>query len=58
MFGGFVTDTGFLMWVNHTGFLPSLDLGINFKIFAYGLLITVVFGIISGVAPAWRNGET
>lgn len=48
---------GFLMWVNHTGFLPSLDLGINFKIFAYGLLITVVFGIISGVAPAWRMAK-
>lgn len=48
---------GFLMWVNHTGFLPNMNLGINFKIFVYGLLITVVFGIISGVAPAWRMAK-
>nr|WP_314860990.1 ABC transporter permease [uncultured Undibacterium sp.] len=45
---------GFLLWVNHTGFLPNLNLGVNLSIFAYGLLITVIFGIVSGVVPAWR----
>ena len=45
---------GLLVWINHTGFLPSLDLGVNLSIFAYGLLITVVFGVVSGVVPAWR----
>lgn len=45
---------GFLLWVNHTGFLPNLDLGVNLSIFVYGLLITVIFGIVSGVVPAWR----
>lgn len=45
---------GFLMWLNHTGFLPGLNLGINFRIFAYGVLATLVFGVVSGVVPAWR----
>ncbi|MBI3713213.1 MAG: ABC transporter permease [Burkholderiales bacterium] len=45
---------GLLMWINQTGFLPSLNLSINFQIFAYGMLITLVFGIVSGVVPAWR----
>lgn len=44
----------FLTWVNFTGFLPSLNLGVNLSVFVYGLIVTVVFGVVSGVVPAWR----
>lgn len=45
---------GFLMWLKHTGVIPYLELGINFSILMYGLIFTVVFGVVSGVVPAWR----
>lgn len=44
----------FLTWVNFTGFLPSLNLGVNLSVFVYGLIVTVVFGVVSGVVPALR----
>ena len=27
---------------------------INLRVFAYGMVLAVVFGLISGVYPAWR----
>lgn len=45
---------GLLMWLNHSGVIPYLELGINFSILLYGLVITLVFGVVSGVVPAWR----
>ena len=44
----------FLMWVNQIGLIPELKLGVNFPVFGYGVLITIIFGIVSGVIPAWR----
>jgi len=48
---------GFLMWVNHIGLMPDLKLGVNFSVFGYGVLITIFFGIVSGVIPAWRMAK-
>jgi putative ABC transport system permease protein len=40
--------------VNQTSFLPNVRLDLNLRIFAYGMLLAVVFGLFSGVYPAWR----
>ena len=49
-----VLTQGFLMWVNQSGLMPNLKLGVNFSVLGYGILITIIFGIVSGVIPAWR----
>jgi putative ABC transport system permease protein len=40
--------------INASGAIPYSNFGLNLRVFAYGLLIAVVFGILSGVYPAWR----
>jgi len=40
--------------VTQSGLVAYADLGVNWRVFAYGLLLAVVFGVISGVYPAWR----
>jgi putative ABC transport system permease protein len=40
--------------LNQTSFLPNVRLDLNLRIFAYGMLLAVVFGLFSGVYPAWR----
>jgi putative ABC transport system permease protein len=34
--------------------IPDVHLDLNLRVFAYGVLIAVFFGILSGVYPAWR----
>ncbi len=53
----FVVTEGFLMWVNQVGLIPDIKLGINLSVFGYGVLITIIFGIVSGVIPAWRMAK-
>jgi putative ABC transport system permease protein len=43
-----------LMWLGATSFLPNFEVQMNLRVFAYGMLITVVFGVLSGVVPAWK----
>ncbi len=43
-----------LMWISYSGVIPYLHLSINLPVMAYGFLITVVFGLVSGVLPAWK----
>lgn len=40
--------------INTSGVLTELHLGLNFTVFGWGVLFAVVFGVISGVYPAWR----
>ena len=40
--------------VTRSGLIPYAELGVNWRVFMYGLLLAVVFGVISGVYPAWR----
>jgi putative ABC transport system permease protein len=37
-----------------SGLIPYADLRVNYRVFLYGLLLAVVFGLLSGVYPAWR----
>ena len=40
--------------VNRSGTIPYAQLGLNVRVFLYGMVMTTAFGIISGVYPAWR----
>ncbi|AKU21929.1 ABC transporter permease [Massilia sp. NR 4-1] len=43
-----------LHWLELSGLIPYLRVGINLAVFGWGLLITVIFGVLSGVLPAWK----
>lgn len=51
---GLIAAKGVLVWLEHSGLIPYLRVNINFAVFASGLLITLVFGLLSGVIPAWK----
>ncbi len=39
---------------NVSNIIPYAHFVMNFRIFGYAILITLLFGLISGVYPAWR----
>jgi putative ABC transport system permease protein len=40
--------------INRSGMIPYTQLAVNWRIFAYGVMLAAIFGVISGVYPAWR----
>lgn len=57
MFGGLlglVFAKGALLWLERSGLIPYLKVDVNLAVFVTGLVITVVFGLLSGVIPAWK----
>lgn len=51
---GLLAAKGILLWLEGSGLVPYLKVDINLPVFFWGLLITVVFGLLSGVIPAWK----
>jgi putative ABC transport system permease protein len=51
---GLLCATATLYWLEHSGLIPYLKVDINIPVFFYGLIITLVFGLLSGVIPAWK----
>jgi putative ABC transport system permease protein len=51
---GLVLAAGVLWWLEGSGLIPYLQIHLNLAVFGYGLLITLVFGVLSGVIPAWK----
>ena len=51
---GLLCAEGVLLWLEGSGLIPYLNVSLNLAVFGYGLLITVVFGLLSGVIPAWK----
>jgi len=45
---------GVLLWLQAYGPIPALKVSLNLPVFGWGLLLTVVFGVLSGVVPAWK----
>ncbi|MCX2453033.1 ABC transporter permease [Pedobacter sp. PLR] len=43
--------------LNSSGIIANLSLKINFTVLCYSLLACLVFGLISGVYPAWRMSK-
>jgi putative ABC transport system permease protein len=40
--------------INASGVIPSARLGVNLRVLLWGLVASLVFGLLSGVVPAWR----
>lgn len=40
--------------INHANLIRDLNLTLNFTVLFYAMLICLVFGLVSGVYPAWR----
>lgn len=51
---GLVLSALVLAALNRSGVIPYSQLGINTRVFLYGILLATAFGIVSGVYPAWR----
>ncbi|WP_162055147.1 ABC transporter permease [Pontibacter pamirensis] len=51
---GFLLSAGVLWLINDSGLIVYADLGLNLRVFAIGLLLCLVFGLISGVYPAYK----
>ena len=43
-----------LAWIASTGLIPYLQIEMDWAVFGYGLLLATVFGVVSGVLPAWN----
>lgn len=51
---GLLLSQGALELLSGTGLVPYADFDVNLRVFGYGLLIALFFGLLSGVYPAWR----
>jgi putative ABC transport system permease protein len=51
---GLALSAAVLRAVTASGIIRHAQLGMNWRVFAYGLVLAVAFGVISGVYPAWR----
>jgi putative ABC transport system permease protein len=51
---GFLLSIVALRTLTYASFVPYAIFEVNFRIFLYGMLIAALFGVVSGVYPAWR----
>lgn len=54
---GIVGSMIVLRFINQSGLIQYANFQVNYHVFIYGLLITIVFGLISGVYPAWQMSK-
>jgi putative ABC transport system permease protein len=54
---GLVLAALVLQALNASGLIPYAQLTLNLRIFVYGLAIALLFGVLSGVYPAWRMSK-
>jgi putative ABC transport system permease protein len=43
-----------LHWLEGSNLIPYLKVSMNLAVFGYGMLISLFFGVLSGVLPAWK----
>ncbi|SFC13870.1 ABC transporter permease [Massilia yuzhufengensis] len=43
-----------LAWLESADLIPYLEVNLNLAVFGWGMLIATVFGLVSGVLPAWK----
>jgi putative ABC transport system permease protein len=51
---GFVLSVFVLRAFNESGMIRYAHFAVNFRVFAYGVVLALAFGLVSGVYPAWR----
>lgn len=54
---GVVLSFVIIQLINNSHFVENLHLSINFTVLSYSLLACLLFGLISGVYPAWRMSK-
>ena len=54
---GFILAFITILILNSANLIPNLELSINFMVLFIGLLICLIFGLLSGVYPAWRMSK-
>jgi putative ABC transport system permease protein len=45
---------GVLAWIEASALIPYLRIEMDWAVFGYGLVLATVFGLLSGVLPAWK----
>jgi putative ABC transport system permease protein len=45
---------GVLAWIEAASLIPYLNIDMDWAVFGYGLVLATVFGLLSGVLPAWK----
>jgi putative ABC transport system permease protein len=51
---GFILSILTLRTIGESGLFSYARFTLNLRVFAYGMGLAVLFGLISGVYPAWR----
>ena len=51
---GLAATQGVLWWLEASQLIPYLKIGVNLPVFGYGMLLAFIFGLLSGVIPAWN----
>lgn len=46
--------SGVLAGLNRSGVIPHSHFSLNVRVLGWGILLSIVFGVVSGVLPAWR----
>jgi putative ABC transport system permease protein len=51
---GLAATAAVLRWLESSNLIPYLKVEMDLAVFGYGMLIASVFGLLSGVIPAWK----
>ncbi len=51
---GLAATQGVLWWLESSQLIPYLKVSMNLPVFGMGMLLAFVFGLLSGVIPAWK----
>jgi len=54
---GLILSVVVMYFINSAHLIANLELSVNFMVLFIGLLICLVFGLFSGVYPAWRMSK-
>jgi putative ABC transport system permease protein len=48
---------GVIYYLNNSDLIAYIDLSFNWKVFSIAILVSLIFGLLSGVYPAWRMSK-
>ncbi len=57
LFGGLLAlllSQWLLRWINNADLVPFVNLELNWRVFGWGMVLALIFGVLSGVYPAWK----
>jgi len=54
---GFLLALAVIYFINRSGIYPYFFLSVNFPLFIYAILFSLLFGLLSGVVPALRMAK-